>query len=90
MMHQGEEISMLIGPSQSLLQALGSSVAPPEPVRLTPTTRAPSAGQPPKQPAPPVAPETGDAQPRSAAAREAEDAPRDRHPERGARLDIVV
>jgi hypothetical protein len=81
---------MLIGPSHSLLQALGSSVAPPEPVRLTPTTRAPSAGLPPKPAAPPVARETDDAQPRSASSREPEDAPRHRHPERGAKLDIVV
>ena len=81
---------MLIGPSQSLLQALGSSVAPPEPVRLTPTSRAPSAGLPPKPPAPPVAREASDAAPRSASSREPEDAPRDRRPERGAKLDILV
>jgi hypothetical protein len=81
---------MLIGPSQGVLQALGSSVAPPEPVRLAPTTRAPAAGLTPKHSAPPVTHEAPDAPPRSASSREAEDAPRDRHPERGAKLDILV
>ena len=81
---------MLIGPSHSLLQALGSSVAPPEPVRLTPATRAPSAGLPPKPVAPLVAREVDDAQPTSASSREPEDAPRRGHPERGAKLDILV
>jgi hypothetical protein len=82
---------MLIGPSQSLLQALGSSVAPPESVRLAPTPRAAPAALPPK----PVTPthashQAGDVQPKSAAPREPEAAPRDRDPQRGSKLDILV
>ena len=81
---------MLIGPSQSLLQALGSSVAPPEPVRLAPTPRAASAALT-SRPTPPAhgsskpgaAPSTG------APPRETEAAPHS-SPQRGSKLDIVV
>jgi hypothetical protein len=82
---------MLIGPSQSLLQALGSSVAPPKPARLAPTPRAQYAAPPPK----PAWPAHGshkmdDAQPKSAASREPETARRDGDTRRGSKLDILV
>ena len=83
---------MLIRPSHSLLQGLGSSVAPPGPVRLAPAARAPSADLPPRSATAPLASHAiGDAQLTSAATGEKPTAtPRDRHSQRGSRLDIVL
>ena len=82
---------MLIGPSQSLLQALGSSVAPPKSARLAPTPRAQYAALPSKPASPAHAShKVNDAQPKSTASREPEAAPRDRDTQRGAKLDILV